>query len=144
MNIDNAYNLLSEKLVEWYQSLILMLPNLALAICIFIIFILIAKGIRKLSENLLDRISHNENISSLLSTIIYIIVFGIGIFTALSILNLDTAVTSILAGAGIIGLAIGFAFQDIAANFVAGIILSFRSPFRRGDIIKSQDYMGIV
>src|SRR5690606_14071352 len=54
------------------------------------------------------------------------------------------AVTSILAGAGIIGLALGFAFQDIAGNFISGIFISFRRPFNIGDLIESQDYRGRV
>jgi len=62
----------------------------------------------------------------------------------LSILKLNTAVTSILAGAGIIGLALAFAFQDIAANFISGIFISFRRPLRVGDIVKVKDYMGKV
>jgi Small-conductance mechanosensitive channel len=53
-------------------------------------------------------------------------------------------VTSLLAGAGIVGLALGFAFQDIAANFMAGIYLSVRRPFRRGHIVETQDYFGTV
>jgi small-conductance mechanosensitive channel len=62
----------------------------------------------------------------------------------LSILQLDKAVTSILAGAGIIGLALAFAFQDIAANFISGIFISFRRPVHIGDIVKIKDYMGKV
>jgi small conductance mechanosensitive channel len=53
-------------------------------------------------------------------------------------------VASLLAGAGIVGLALGFAFQDIAANLMAGVYLSVRRPFRRGHLIKAQDYFGIV
>ncbi|CAN5364380.1 hypothetical protein BH23BAC1_BH23BAC1_20200 [soil metagenome] len=121
-----------------------MLPNLALAIIIFIISFFIAKLLHKVSESLLRKVSHNETINDLLSTIIYGVILGIGIFIALSVLQLDRAVTTILAGAGIIGLALGFAFQDIAANFISGVILSFRRPFQKGHIIKSQDFMGIV
>lgn len=69
---------------------------------------------------------------------------GIIIFTGLSILKLDKAVTSILAGAGIVGLALAFAFQDIAANFISGIFISFRRPLKVGDIVSIKDYMGKV
>jgi small conductance mechanosensitive channel len=144
MDINNAYDLITEKLSEWTEALILMLPNLGLAIVIVIIAVFIAKLVRSLSENLLKKVSHNENINDLLTSIIYVVVLGIGIFIALSVLQLDKAVTTILAGAGIIGLALGFAFQDIAANFISGIFLSFRRPFRHGHIIKSQEYIGTV
>jgi small conductance mechanosensitive channel len=59
-------------------------------------------------------------------------------------LNLDTAVTSLLAGAGIVGLALAFAFQDIAANFVSGIVMSFTRPMEIGDLVRVKDYLGIV
>lgn len=48
---------------------------------------------------------------------------GLGLFIILGILQLDKAVTTLLAGVGVVGLALCFAFQDFAANFVSGIIL---------------------
>lgn len=68
----------------------------------------------------------------------------IGVFTALSVLQLDDAVTSLLAGVGILGLALGFAFQDIAANFVSGILMAIRRPFQEGDIIDTGGITGTV
>ncbi len=75
---------------------------------------------------------------------VYIFASGVTIFVALSILNLDKAVTSILAGAGILGLALAFAFQDIASNFMSGIFLSIRRPLHTGDIVQIKNYMGKI
>jgi small conductance mechanosensitive channel len=44
----------------------------------------------------------------------------------------------------VIGLAQGFAFQDIAANFVSGIILAFNRLFKIGEIIEVNNIMGQV
>jgi small-conductance mechanosensitive channel len=41
-------------------------------------------------------------------------------------------------------LALGFAFKDIAANFIAGIYLVIKSPINVGDIIDYQGEMGAV
>ena len=60
-------------------------------------------------------------------------VIALGFILALDVLNLDKAVASMLAGVGILGIAFGFASQDIAANFMAGIVLHFIHPFRLGD-----------
>ena len=49
-----------------------------------------------------------------------------------------------LAGLGIIGLALGFAFQEIAANFISGIILSINKPFTIGDIVEVDGNFGVV
>lgn len=144
MDINEAYNLLSDKLESWLQALILILPNFVLAALILTCFYFLAKGIKALILKFIPKVSHIETINRLIATIIYVAIICVGLFIALSVLQLDKAVTSILAGAGIIGLALGFAFQDIAANFIAGIMLSFRRPFEKGHIIESQDYMGVV
>lgn len=49
-----------------------------------------------------------------------------------------------LAGLGILGLALGFAFQEIASNFISGIILSINKPFTIGDIIEVDGNTGTV
>src|SRR5690606_15005979 len=54
------------------------------------------------------------------------------------------AVTSILAGAGIIGLAPAFAFQDIAPNFKSGIFILVRKPLKVGGIVLVQGFEGKV
>lgn len=140
----NAYNTVVNKLETWINDFIGMLPNLAVALIVLIVFYVIGNLVRKAVNNLLRRVTLNKTITNLLETVVGLIVFGTGIFIALSILQLDTAVTSLLAGAGIIGLALGFAFQDLAANFIAGIILSIRHPFGIGDIIETNDYYGTV
>lgn len=144
MDINKALKLIIDKLYGWLQEFITMLPNLILAVIILILTFIIAKWLKSLSKNLISRISRKESINDLFSNFIYLIGAGIGLFIALSVLQLDKAVTSILAGAGIIGLALGFAFQDFAGNFIAGIFISFRNPFKKGDIVESQDYMGRI
>ena len=71
-------------------------------------------------------------------------VITLGIILALDVLNLDRAVASMLAGVGILGIAFGFASQDIAANFMSGILLHFVHPFRLDDLIKSGEFFGHV
>lgn len=141
---EDAYNLLVNKLTNWLDTAIEMLPNFALALLVLIIFYAIGKLIKKSVRQLLKNVTSNRTIVNLLESILGFIIVAIGVFIALSILQLDGAVTSLLAGAGVIGLALGFAFQDIASNFISGIILSIRHPFGIGDIIQSNDYFGTV
>ena len=144
LTFENAYSLIAGKLEEWINTAIEMLPNLAMALLVLIIFFVLGKVLRRVVAKLLDRATDNKTVIGLAQTVMGVLVVGIGIFIALSILNLDGTVTSLLAGAGIIGLALGFAFQDIAANFISGFLLSMRHPFGIGDIIKSNDYFGTV
>lgn len=137
-------NLIFEKLDRWLQAVVKMLPNLALAAIVFTVFFLLAKLARRLVYKLSCRLSHKQAISNLLATVAHFIVFAIGLFTSLEILKLDKAVSSLLAGAGIIGLALGFAFQDLTSNFISGIYITFRKPFDVGHIIETNGFTGSV
>lgn len=121
-----------------------MLPNMAVAIIVLFVFYGIAQAVRMVSAKLFDRFSDRGAISSLFSNVFYLMTLGIGLIMALNVLHLQQTVTSLLAGAGIIGLAIGFAFQDITANFISGILLAFRKPIRVGDIIQTKEFFGTV
>lgn len=141
---NDAYDIVIGKVEEWIKSFFEMLPNFVVALFVLILFYVLGKLARRLVGNLLSKITNNKTITSLLETIIGISIVGIGVFIALSVMQLDGAVTSLLAGAGIIGLALGFAFQDIASNFISGVILSIRHPFGIGDIIETNEFYGTV
>lgn len=140
----NWTNLIWTKLDRWVQAAIKMLPNLAVAVIVFVLFFLLAKLVRRLVYRLSCKLSHQSAISNLLASLVYLIIFAIGLFTALEVLKLDKAVSSLLAGAGIIGLALGFAFQDLTSNFISGIYITLRKPFDVGDIIETNGFTGSV
>lgn len=144
MNIDKYRKIIVDKLTDWGRELVDLLPNLLLAALILVLGFYISKALKRLAKKIIDKVSTQETINNLFANFIYIAAIGIILFAALSVLKLDKAVTSILAGAGIVGLALAFAFQDIAANFISGIFISFRRPLHIGDIVKVQDYMGRV
>jgi small conductance mechanosensitive channel len=64
--------------------------------------------------------------------------------TVAALQQVEFDVTSFVAGLGVVGFALGFAFQDIAKNFMAGILLLTQQPFRLGDVIKIGDSTGTV
>src|SRR5699024_1111117 len=128
LGINQAYNLLVDKLSGWLNTAIKMLPNLVAAILILVVFYGLGWLIRKAVSRALNKVTNNKAVIGLLETIAGVVVIAAGIFVALGVLNLDGTVTSLLAGVGVIGLALGFAFQDIAANLMAGIIISIRHP----------------
>ncbi|AHM59712.1 small-conductance mechanosensitive channel [Flammeovirgaceae bacterium 311] len=144
MDIASASELILEKLEKWARAIIHMLPNFALAVLVVVIAYFVAKLVRQIVARLTHRATHHSTLQHLIGNIVFVGIILLGAFIALGLLQLTTAVTSLLAGAGIIGLALGFAFQDIAANFMSGIIMAIRMPFREGDIIEAKDKMGIV
>lgn len=144
MDLNKAYQLISHKIITWINDFVRLLPNILVSALLLVIGIFVARLIRKIASSLIEKVSDNRALNNLFTSVIYIFVIAITIFTVLSILNLDTVVTSVLTGAGIIGLGLAFAFQDIASNFISGIFISFRRPLRVGHIVKVKDYMGKV
>lgn len=71
-------------------------------------------------------------------------VFLIGIYIVLQVAGLTQLALSLLGGAGVLGIVIGFAFRDIAENFLASLLLSIRRPFRSGDLISVAGETGTV
>ncbi|PKV67255.1 mechanosensitive ion channel family protein [Pontibacter ramchanderi] len=143
-DINKAVELLLGKLETWGEHLVLMLPNIVVAIILMIITFVVARFIRNGLDKVIGRISHSAALNNLISTILYIALLAVGFFFVLSVLQLDKVVISLLAGVGIIGLALGFAFQDIAANFISGIIIAVQKPFGVGDMIETNDYFGVI
>jgi len=144
MNLNAVFADLVTKLEGWLAALILMLPNFVAAAIVVLVAAVVARLVRRAVYGVLRRTSSYATVNHLLASVAYAVALGVGVFTALGILQLDTAVTSLLAGVGIVGLALGFAFQDLASNFIAGVLLSIRRPFIEGDLIQKGDYMGTV
>ena len=139
MNTGDLLTELVDKLEEWAIAFVRLLPNIALAILIIIIGFFLAKFISKFAKKQMTRFHVDKTISGFLGRILFMIVVVFGVMVALSILNLSGTVASILAGLGIIGLALGFAFQNTAANFMSGIYITFNQPFAIGDVIETNN-----
>ncbi len=129
-SVSGVVDVILGKLGSWWQSAVEMIPNLAVAILVMIATFILASIVGRIFQRVAGRVVDSEALVNLLTTIMKTALVCIGF----SLLNLDKTVTSLLAGAGIIGLAIGFAFQDLAANFLAGVIIGIRKPFKVNDL----------
>jgi small conductance mechanosensitive channel len=143
-NINDSVEGIWQKLGEWMDSLILGLPNFLLAIIVFLLFLLGAKYLGKLLGKVLRFKVRQDSIREITIKMVKVVVVAIGFFVALGLLNLDTVLTSVLAGAGVVGLAIGLALQGTLNNTFSGIILSFLPEIQIGDWIENNGYAGRV
>ena len=95
-------------------------------------------------ELILRLLSPNPLLRSVLNSLISIgIIFG-GIFLALQVFGIAEAVLSVLGLAGVAAVALGFAFREIAENFIASILLGARRPFKIGDYVEVAGQSGVV
>jgi small-conductance mechanosensitive channel len=67
-----------------------------------------------------------------------------GILLALSILDAMALFGAAAGGAGLVGLAVGFAVKDTIENYIASVMLSLRQPFRANDHVVINQYEGVV
>ena len=106
--------------------------------------LLLARLFAARAESMLAPFVRNVLLRSVVGSIISgLLVIG-GLLIALGTLRLTHAVMSILGVAGMVGLAVGFAFRDITENFIASVLLGVRRPFQIGDYVTIAGQSGIV
>ena len=141
---NTALSNLIDKLQGWFVAIIENIPNLVLALLVMIASYFAAKYISKLINRLVAKRVHQDSIKNAISRVTAVIVVAVGLFIALGVLNLGKALTSLLAGAGVIGLAIGLALQNTLANTFAGLVLSFRKKIQIGNWVETTGFSGEV
>ena len=144
MHLQKALTDLLHKLQSWGHSLFLLLPNIVVALLVVVFFWLLAKVIDRTLRRILKQFSVGHEVIDLTAVVVFIVVTITGLFVALDVLGLDKTITSLLAGVGILSLALGLAFQSTGENYVAGIYLAIRRPFQVGQVIQSNDFYGVV
>lgn len=140
----DAWAKMLDKLQSWLDIMVISLPNFLIALIVFVISLILSKYISNLSLRLLDRSKLQRSMKNLISRIVSIVVILFGMFLVLGILDLSKTLNTILAGAGVVGLAIGLALQGALANIYSGIVLSYVKFIKFGDWIQSNGYEGEV
>ncbi|GAB3641088.1 hypothetical protein GCM10027423_17240 [Spirosoma arcticum] len=144
MDYSQAAGLIYTELATWGRTVVRYVPKLALAILILVLFSFLSRWISRLIMRGFDRFSDNYSVINLTGAVVRVLVVALGLFIALSVLELDKAVTSLLAGAGVIALAVGFAFQDLTANFISGTMIALARPIQVGDVVETNGFTGKV
>lgn len=139
-----SWNNMLDKLEGWLNLMVINLPNALLAFSAFVVMYFLSQRVRIWIEKPLRKVIRQVSIRSLVSTTISGLVILFGLFLALSVLNLEKTISSLLAGAGVAGLAIGLALQGTLANTFSGILLSIKNSINIGDYIETNDYAGKV
>ena len=90
------------------------------------------------------RITPNIFLADLVAQAVRVVGVVAGIVVALNLAGATTLMTAILGGAGVIGLAVGFAIRDSLENYISSIMLSLRQPFRANDHVVIDGHEGKV
>ncbi|WP_422082045.1 mechanosensitive ion channel family protein [Ulvibacterium sp.] len=141
---NDAWEKMVEKLDSWFDTLVVNLPNLIIALLVFIITLILSRYINKLASKILERTKLQASMQNLISKLVSVTVILFGLFLVLGILNLSKTLNAILAGAGVVGLAVGLALQGALANTYSGIVLSYIKHIKFGDWVETNGFEGEV
>lgn len=127
---------------QFLRRVVDFLPRLAAAVLVLLVFALLHRLATRALGNALRESKADPALRSVGLRLARYLLFGFGLLMAAN--QLGFAVGSVLAGLGIVGIAIGFAAQDLLANLIAGFTILWDRPFRIGDIVTIAGTQGSV
>jgi small conductance mechanosensitive channel len=126
------------------NEILSLLPNIVLGVLILVLFLVVASFARSIARRIaLRRLSH-QGVALLLARLVHAIIAALGCLISISVIAPSFQAADLIKVLGIGTVAIGFAFQNILQNFLAGILLLLQEPFRLGDLISVTGIEGNV
>lgn len=126
------------------DTVVFLLPNVLLAIFIFVAFLVAASAAKSVVRRVSQRRQRRQSLGLLLGQLAQVTVVILGFLIALSIVAPSFQAGDLIKMLGVGSVAIGFAFQNILQNFLAGILILIHEPYRLGDFITINGIEGVV
>lgn len=135
---------LKDQILTYYDVIIAFIPKLIIGLLIVGVLFLILRTLRKKLYRILSLRADDKLLVGFVDNVFRMFNITIGIMLFLYVIGQAGLASSILGAATISSVVIGFAFKDIAENFLAGIIMAFNRPFRIGDTILTGNVEGVI
>lgn len=133
-----------QTITSMINNLIALVPLIAIAIVVLVLFVIGARITRYIVERIVGRKASKHSLGVALGRLAFIGVVFVGALVSISIIAPSVGAAELFQLLGVGSVAIGFAFRDILQNFLAGILILIRQPFTEGDWIRYEDFEGIV
>ena len=130
-------------LAERWTGFLAMLPLIGFALLVWAVIALAGYLLAGLGA-VWRRIAPNSFLAELISSAIRFAFVILGLVVALDMIGATALLGAVLGGAGVVGIALGFAMRDTIENYVASLMLSLRQPFRANDHVLIDDLEGRV
>ena len=143
-NIESMIETINYQLEAMWTAFIEAIPTLAIAVVILMATGIIASFAAKITDSLVGKTDIRPSLRNLIETLAKLGVWLLGLFVAAIVVFPGMTFAGLIAGLGIGAVAIGFAFQDIFENFLAGVLIMLREKMRIGDVIECEGIMGKV
>lgn len=136
--------ILSQQLRGMAAGFVAALPNIVIALAILLVTMFLARIAARIAGRTVGHTHMRESLKQLVETLARLGTWVVGLMIAASVALPGFTPASAIAGLGIGALAIGFAFQDIFQNFLAGVLIMLRQKMRIGDVIECEGVQGRV
>jgi len=133
-----------QQLRDLGRQFVSLLPLIIVGFVILLLAYGLAHLLSKLARRIASRRLDSQLLQQVVASIVGVLVFLIGLYIALKVSGLSRLAVTVLGGTGLVGLALGFAFRDIAENYLASILISLNRPFTVGDLIELEGSKGFV
>ncbi|AFY84318.1 mechanosensitive ion channel family protein [Oscillatoria acuminata] len=142
--MNQLFQQIQETLINLIAQGVALIPAILIALVVLGITWYAANVVRRLTMAAGRRVVKNKSLRTLMVQTAYVAAWSVGIIVACVLAFPGLALGDIIGLLGLSSVAIGFAFQDIFKNFLAGILLLLQEPFRLGDQIIVEGYEGTV
>ncbi len=132
-----------DRIESYIQGFWWILPNLGIALIVLVLFLAVASGVRRAVLRVFKQRSRPD-LAAMLAGAARWGVIGLGLLIVATIIFPSISPADLLSTLGIGSIAIGFAFKDILQNWLAGLLILLRQPFRQGDQIIVGKHEGTV
>jgi len=133
-----------KRLEVYYEAFLKSVPLIGIAILILVLGIFIVNWLTSLFQKRVRRKSYDPLMSAFLAKAVKVVLIICVFLFTLQVAGLSGIAGAIFATAGASAIVLGFAFKDIAGNFLAGIILAFNRPFHVNDTVQIENVFGKV
>lgn len=120
------------------------LPSLIISVGVLLVTFLAARFAVKIADRITGRANVRTDLKQLLDTLVRLLIWIVGLLIAATVAIPSFTPAGAFAGLGVGAVAIGFAFQDIFENFLAGVLIMLRDKMNINDVIECQGIQGRV
>ncbi len=140
----NFLNELWQSLTNYYFELVHFIPDAIVGILGFLLFWFLGNRTKRLIKRRLATHIDDRLLTNFIAQVAKVFWLVAGFLFLLKVIGWGDAAAGIMATAGLSAFVIGFAFKDIGENFLAGIALAFKRPFKIGDVIETNGITGTI
>jgi small-conductance mechanosensitive channel len=143
MNLTEQTNNAFKTIQDMVSGFFALLPQIIISIIVFVVLWIVAGFISRFVTRVLTERS-SKGVGTAIGRVVHIALLFVAFLFSVAIITPSVGAAQLLQVLGVGSVAIGFAFRDILQNFLAGLLILLRQPFKVGDWIVFGDFEGTV